>query len=73
MAARTEASELYELELNLEDSLETDLEELANLETNVELEDVCFLGFLRSSQNLSLNTTVKMAEQTVCSESIKNL
>lgn len=73
MASKTEASELYELELTLEDSLEADLESLSNLETKFELEDDCFLSFLRSSQNLSLNTTVKMTKQTFCSEPIEEL
>lgn len=73
MGVRIEASELYELGLNLEYDLETDLEELSDSETTVVLEDVGFLGFLRAFQNLSSNTTVKMTEQTVCSESIKEL
>ena len=73
MGARIETSELYELEVNLEDSLETNLEEPSNSETKVVLENVSFLGFLRLSQNLSLNATVKMTEQSFCRESIKNL
>lgn len=73
MGAKTEDSELYEFSLNLEDDLETDLEELTNLGTKVVLEDVCLLGFLRASQNLSLNTTVRMKEPTFCSESRKEL
>ena len=73
MGARIEDSELYELELvlNLEEDLETELEESYNLGAKVVLEDVCLLVFLRASQNLCLNTTVKMTEQTFCSESRK--
>ncbi|HEY9605323.1 MAG TPA: hypothetical protein V6C85_27205 [Allocoleopsis sp.] len=62
MGAKTEESELYEFSLNLEDDLETELEELSNLGTKVVLEDVCLLDFLRASQNLSLNTRVRLTE-----------
>lgn len=73
MGAKIEASELYELEINLEDRLETDLEELPNREPKVVVEDVSFLVFLRLSQNLSLNARVKMAQQSFCGESIEEL
>ena len=73
MGAKIEVSELYELGLNLEDDLETDLEELSNLGTKVVVEDVCLLGFLRASQNLSLNTKVRVTEPTFCSELRKEL
>jgi hypothetical protein len=73
MGAKIEVSELYELGLNLEDGLETDLEELSNLGTQVVLEDVCLLDFLRASQNLSLNTKIRVTEPTFCSELRKEL
>ena len=73
MGARTEDLELYEFSLDLAEDLETELEELSNLGTKVVLDDVCLLGFLRASQNLSLNTTVRMAEPTVYRSSSKEL